>query len=89
MPQDRDIAGCCDNDKRYPERMIIYSNVKGGKIFFHKLSINEERQKAWIFAVSKGKEDFEKPKRFKVCSNNFFEEKRTKCNPDPTLFLKY
>ena len=68
--------------------MIVHSNVKDGKIFFHKLSVNEERQKAWILEVSKRKEDFEKPKRFKVCSNNFLEGKRTKCNPDPTLFLK-
>ena len=36
----------------------------------------------------KGREDFEKPKHFKVCSNHFLEGKSTKCNPDPILFLK-
>ena len=38
--------------------MIVHSNVKDGQIFFQKLPVNEERQKAWIHAVSKGKEDF-------------------------------
>ena len=38
--------------------MIVHSNVKDGKIFFHKLPVNEERQKAWMHAVSKGREDF-------------------------------
>ena len=38
--------------------MIVQSNVKDGQIFFHKLQVNEERQKAWIHAASKGREDF-------------------------------
>ena len=53
------IVGCCNNDKRYPERMIVHSNVKDGKLVFHKLPVNEERKRAWIHAVSKGREDFE------------------------------
>ena len=57
--------------------MIVYSNVKDGKMVFHKLPVNEERQKAWIHAVSKAREGFEKPKHFKVCSNHFLEGKPT------------
>ena len=53
------IVGCCNNDKRYAERMIVHSNVKDGKLVFHKLPVNEERKRAWIHAVSKGREDFE------------------------------
>ena len=41
--------------------MIVHSNVKDRKIVFHKLPVNEERQKAWIHTVGKGSEDFEKP----------------------------
>ena len=48
------------------------------------MPINEERQKVWIDAVSKGKEDFEKPKHFKVFLNHFLEGRPNKCNPDPT-----
>ena len=58
-PHDRCTVGCCNNDKRYPERMIVQSNVKDGKLVFHKLPVNEERSKAWIHAVTKGREDFE------------------------------
>ena len=49
-----------------------------------KVPVNEERQKAWIHAVIKGKEDFEKPKHL----NHFLERKPNKCNPDPILSLK-
>ena len=66
MPRDRCIAGCCDNNKSYSERMIVHSNVKDGKIVFHKQLVNEERQKGRIHAVSKGREDFEEPKHFKA-----------------------
>ena len=86
MPHDRCSVGCCDNGKRYPERTIIPSNVKDGKTVLHKLPVNEERQKVWIHAVSKGRKDCEKPKHFKVCSNHFLEGKSSKSNPDPTLF---
>ena len=36
--------------------MIVHGNVKDGEIVFHKLPVNEERQKAWIHAVSKKEE---------------------------------
>ena len=72
----------------YPERMTVHSNVKDGQIVFHKLPVNEERQKAWVYALDKGKKDFEKPKDFKVCLNDLLEGKPNKYNPDPTLSLK-
>ena len=51
--------GCCKMTKgSYPQRMIVYSNVKDGQIVFHKLPVNEERQEAWVHAVSQGKDDF-------------------------------
>ena len=39
----------------YPQRMIVYSNVRDGQIVFHKLPVNEERQNVLVHAVSKGK----------------------------------
>ena len=39
--------------------------------------------------LNNGEENFEKPKHFKACSNHFLEGRPTKCNPDPTSFLKY
>ena len=58
--------------------MMVQSNVKDGEKAFHKLSVNEERQKAWIHVVGKGRADFEEPN---YCSNHFLEEKPTKYNP--------
>ena len=42
--------------------------LKMDKYFFQKLPVNEERQKAWIHAVSKQRKRrfFEEPKHFKV-----------------------
>ena len=69
--------------------MIINSNVKDGKTVFHKLPVNEERQKASIHAVSKGREDFEKSKHIKVCSSHSLKESQLNViHPDPTLILK-
>ena len=87
MVNNRCAVGCCDNDKRYPDRMIIHSNVASRKLIFHEIPVNEERRKAWIHAVSKGREAFDPPKNFKVCSNHFIDGKPTQSNPGPILFL--
>ena len=75
MVNDRCVVGCSDNDKMYHNRMIIHSNVASGTLVFHKISVNEERRKAWIYAVSKGREAFDPPKNFKVCSKHFIDGK--------------
>ena len=49
MVNDSCVIGCCDNGKRYPDRIIIHSNIAGGKLVFHKIPINEERRKAMLF----------------------------------------
>ena len=72
MVNARCVVGCCDNDKRYHDRIIINSNITSGKLVFHKIPVNEERRKAWIHVVLKGREAFEPPENFKVCSNFFF-----------------
>ena len=60
--------GCCKMRKgSYFERMTVHSNVKDGQIVFHKMPVNGERQKAWIHAVTKGREIFfEKPNHFNL-----------------------
>ena len=62
----------------YPEKVIVHSNVKDGQIVFQKLLVNEEKQKAWIHAVSKEKVNFEKPRHFKVCLNHCLKESSKK-----------
>ena len=87
MGHDRCVVGICDNDRRYPQRYVIHSNVSSGKLSFHKLPASPEKRKAWINAVAKGRKEFVPPKHFMVCSNHFIEGKPTKENPIPTLFL--
>ena len=56
LKKSKPCHGCCKMTKgSYPQRMIVYSNVKDGQIVFHKLPVNEERQKVLVHAVSKGK----------------------------------
>ena len=82
----RCIVGVCDNDKRYPERMVKHSNVTG-EIVMHKLPNDKVKRKAWINQVKKGRKNFEIPKNFFVCSNHFVDGEPTPLNPNPTLFL--
>ena len=74
MVNDSCVIGCCDNGKRYPDRIIIHSNIAGGKLVFHKIPINEERRKAMLFQKT---EAFDPPKNFKVCSNHLINGKPT------------
>jgi len=57
---DRCVIGVCNNDKRYPERMEVHSNVASGKIVMHKLPSDPNRSKAWIHHISKGRLLFQK-----------------------------
>ncbi|XP_065677311.1 uncharacterized protein LOC136092719 [Hydra vulgaris] len=89
MVNDRCVVGICNNNKRYPERYEIHSNVKLGKLCFHKLPVDGKTRKSWIHAVSKGRKHFVIPKHFKICSNHFVDGMPTYENPKPTLFLTY
>ena len=53
MVKDRCVVGYCDNNKRYPDRMIIHSKVANEKLVFHKMPVKEKRWKAWIHTASK------------------------------------
>ena len=83
MVNDRCIVGCCDKNKRYPDKMIIHSNVASGKLVFHKIPVKKERWKAWIHAVSKGREAFDPPKNSKCVLTILLMESQ----PNLTLIL--
>lgn len=86
----RCVIGVCDNDNRYPERMIKHSNVKGN-IVMHSLPKDKDVRAAWVHQILKGRKDItserDLPKNCHVCSIHFFDGKPTKENPVPTLFL--
>ena len=85
---DRCVIGCCDNDKRYKEKMVKHSNVHG-EIVMHKLPVDPEVRAEWLRQIMKGRQDITLqnfPKNCYVCSIHFLEGKPTKENPAPTLF---
>ena len=85
------VIGVCNNDKRYPERMVKHSNVIGN-IVMHSLPTKDEKiRSTWIHQILKGRTDLnlakDIPKNCFVCSNHFVDGKPTTENPSPTLFL--
>ena len=59
----RCVVGICDNDKRFPNKMVKHSYVQGD-IKIHKLPVNNQIKRAWIAQVSKERKDFQPPKFF-------------------------
>ena len=84
---DQCCVGICNNDKRYPEKYEIHSNVVEGKLTMHRFPTDPDKRKIWTNAVSKGRKGFEPGNYSYVCSNHFVEGKPTIQNPHPMLFL--
>ena len=82
----RCAVGVCDNDKRFPNKMIKHSNVQSD-IKMHKFPVNNERKRVWITQVSKGRKNFQPSRSVFVRSNHFVDCKTSKENLDPTMFL--
>ena len=84
---DRCYVGNCNNDKRYPEKYSVHSNVESGKLIFHKFPINEKTRKLWTSQVRRGRKDWSPGSYTYVCSNHFVDGKPTKDNTVPTMFM--
>ena len=78
-------VGICDNDIRYPHRIIKRGHVD--EVKFHKFPTNKEKKDAWSAQISNGGADFNPGEYTYVCSNYFADGKPTTANPNPTLFL--
>ena len=95
MGHDRCCVGTCDNDRRYPDKLIdrrypdkliVSSNVTS--VMWHKFPKEDIKRKRWVKLISKGRADFEPVNCSRVCSVHFPDGKpTTSLNPDPTLFL--
>ena len=81
MKAARCCVGGCDNDKRYPDRIVKHSNVVG-KLRFHNFPANEESKCAWVQKISKGRVmlETENLDNYFVCSNHFVDGKPTTSN---------
>ena len=81
----RCCVGGCDNDQRYPERVVKRSHVS--KMVWHLWPKDKALSERWKKRVAKGRENFEPGLYMSVCSNHFVDGKRTASNPVPTLFM--
>ncbi len=85
MGNDRCCVGPCDNDRRYPDRNIIFSHVS--HLQWHRFPANELKRKVWIKCVERGRANFCPGSETTVCSNHFIDGKPTTRNPFPMLYM--
>ena len=85
MPYYRCCVGGCNNDSRYPDRIIKRGHVEILK--FHYFPKNPEKRLLWVKQVSKGLVGFQVSNNKTVCSNHFEYGKPTFGSPNPTFYL--
>ena len=88
----RCCVGFCDNDKRFPNLVVVRSHVK--ELKFHRWPKDPNLAELWRKQVAKGRSDNFNPEPGSegtfVCSNHFPEGTRTRHNPStdyPSVFL--
>ena len=82
---DRCCVGSCDNDKRYPDKLVKRNHVE--KLRWHRFAEDLGKQKQWVVLIGKGRADFH-PGPWKYASfNNFVDGQPTTQNPLPVLYL--
>ncbi|CAC5411920.1 unnamed protein product [Mytilus coruscus] len=82
---DRCSIGICNNDRRYPDKIVIRSHVTNFQ--FNGLPKDEKLRQIWHSKIHQGKKDYTENKNAKVCSNHFEDGERTFRCSFPTLFL--
>ena len=84
---DRCSIGCCNNDRCYPNKLILHSHVNN--LQFHGLPKDPQLQKVWHDKVRQGR-SYYTPSIYtgiKICSNHFEDGERTFRCPIPTICL--
>ena len=88
MPHYRCCVGGCDNDSRYPEKILKRGHVTGN-LTWHYFPKDPEERAIWVKNISKGLEDFVLSDYKVVCSNHFQYGKPTFSCHAPTLYLVF
>jgi hypothetical protein len=86
MPHYRCCVGLCDNDSRYPEKIIKLGHVQG-ELRWHYIPKVLKKRADWVDQISKGLQDFVATNYKVVCSNHFEYGKPTFASPIPTKFM--
>eukprot|EP00795_Rhopilema_esculentum_P017081 gene17081-8598_t len=76
---DRCCVGSCDNDTRYPDKLVKRNHVE--KLRWHRFTEDPGKWKQWISLISKGRADFNPGPWTYVCSNHFVDDLATERKP--------
>ena len=66
---DRCCVGPCNNDKRFPNRMVVRGHVH--QVLFHRFPKDEKEKNIWVQQISRGRVNFVAGPGARVCSNHF------------------
>ena len=85
MSNYRCCVGGCNNDSRYPDKIVKRSHVK--ELKFHHFLKDESKRQLWKEQVDKGLDGFIVSDNKVVCSNHFEYGKPTYASPVQTMFM--
>ena len=85
MPNYCCCVGGCNNDSRYPDKIVKRSHVK--ELKFHPFPKDESKRQLWKEQVDKDLDGFIVSDNKVVCSNHFEYAKPTYASPVPTMFM--
>ena len=84
IPHYCSCVGDCDNDSRYPDKIVKCKHVVG-ELRWHYLPKNSGRRAKWTRQISEGLENFLATDSKVVCTNHFQYRKPTFVSLKPTL----
>ena len=85
MPNYRCCVGGCNNDSRYPEKLVVKSHVT--QLKFHYFPKDGAKWAKWVAQVSKGLVGFKVSDNKVVCSKHLECGKPTFLSNTPTMYL--
>jgi hypothetical protein len=78
--------GVCNNDRRYPEKILVRSHVSNFQ-FHGLLSKDQKLRQIWHDKIRQGRQNYIESAYVKICSNHFEDGERTFRCSVPTHFL--
>ena len=84
---DRCSVGVCNNDRRYPEQILVRSHVSN--FLFHGLPKDQKLRQIWHDKIRQGRYNYIEIAYVKICSNHFEDGERTfRCSVPTSLLTK-
>jgi hypothetical protein len=81
---DRCSICVCNNDRRYPEKILVRSHVSNFQ--FHGLPKDQKLRQIWDDKIRQGRQNYIERAYIKICSNHFEDGERTFRCSVPTFF---